>query len=229
MHQLLRASALTALILGSGELAAQRRLNDPRDWVTSDDYPPVALSAKQQGLVILHYEISETGHVENCTVEQDIAAIPELIETTCRLVMQRARYAPGSDPSGQPKRTSDVAFVRWNLPPGATSVGETDFGGAIPTQMPFGLFSPDDLAPRSGPEHGQTIYAEFAITSDGRIEECELRGEQQVTRNTRGCSLLTKDARFQPPVDENGQPFATKGRLAIKVVTQTIRRVRITP
>jgi len=227
MRRFLPAVCALALMSGATELGAQRRLNDPQAWITADDYPSAALAAKQEGLVILHFDVSETGRVENCSVEQDATAIPELIKTTCRLVMERARYAPAGDETGGTIRSSDVIFVNWRLPPGTTSATETDLGGATPTMLPFGLFDPQDLAPRdpSAPR-GEEIHAEFAITPAGRTEQCQILVEQRHAR-TYGfiCERLTDEARFQPPVDERGQPFAVKGRLRMEIMSRIIRRV----
>ena len=229
MRRLLSAVCALTLMSGASELGAQRRLNDPQEWITADDYPPAALAAKQEGLVILHYDISETGRIENCSVEQDATAIPDLIKTTCRLVMERARYAPAGDEAGGTTRSSDAIFVHWKLPPGTTSATETDLGGATPTMMPFSLFTPDDLAPRSpSAPKGEEVHAEFAITPAGRVEQCQVLGERRQAR-TYGfiCEPLTEQARFQPPVDEQGQPFAVKGRLRVEIFSRIIRRVPI--
>lgn len=228
MRPFLPAIALL-LMSGSTVLSAQQRLNDPREWITADDYPPAALAAQQEGIVILHYDVSEAGHVENCTVEQDVTAIPELIETTCRLVMERARYAPAGDEAGRATRSDDAVFVHWRLPPGTTSAAETDFGGAFPTMMPFSVVSQEDLAPRlpSAPK-GEEVHAEFAITPAGRIEHCQVQGGRRKARELQFiCDRLTDAARFRPPVDEAGQPIATKGRIMIELVSTVVRRVPI--
>ena len=70
-------------------------------WITSDDYPALALQNELQGKVRIELAIDSNGKVSRCTVTQSSGA-PLLDETTCELGRTRARFRPARDDLGRP-------------------------------------------------------------------------------------------------------------------------------
>lgn len=92
------------------------RLVTPIDSiVTAADYPPSAIRAGAQGTTRAVLRVAAEGRVIGCTVAQSSGS-SVLDAATCRLLVQRARYAPAEDAQG--RRTADVAAVAivWGLP-----------------------------------------------------------------------------------------------------------------
>ena len=83
-----------------------------RPWVSDDDYPPAALRRHVEGAVTARLTIELRGHVENCVVIRS-SGDRELDETTCRLLLRRARFKPPAT-----KAQHFYVFTHhWRLPP----------------------------------------------------------------------------------------------------------------
>ncbi len=80
--------------------AAAARGN-PGSWVTSDDYPPAARRAGDEGSVGITFTINAQGRIENCRVTSSSGS-SSLDAATCSLVTRRARYSPALDAAGNP-------------------------------------------------------------------------------------------------------------------------------
>jgi len=94
--------------------AAQAKGN-PASWVTTDDYPPSALRDGKQGRVVASWTVNEQGRVDSCTITQS-SGVPELDDTTCKLIVRRARYTPAKDQAGNPIKQTDSRPFRWQIP-----------------------------------------------------------------------------------------------------------------
>lgn len=88
---------------------------NPSTWVTMNDYPAMALREGSEGLVAFRVTISPQGFVDNCEVT-GTSGNPDLDQTTCRVVTQRARFHPATDERGVPTAGSYSSRVRWVLP-----------------------------------------------------------------------------------------------------------------
>ncbi|OQW72334.1 MAG: hypothetical protein BVN33_12590 [Proteobacteria bacterium ST_bin13] len=88
-----------------------------------------------------------------------------------------------------------------------------DFGGAIPLS-PEGWFSQDDYPPQAKANRKiGLVRFQFDINMTGRVEHCTITlssGSPDLDQQT--CRLLARRGRFKPPVNEQGEPIATKGR-----------------
>lgn len=84
-------------------------------WITNDDYPAEALRNNWQGRVAISWTIDETGRVTDCIVLES-SGHAVLDETSCRLLLNRARYIPALDGEGRPVRSSDYRRIVWRLP-----------------------------------------------------------------------------------------------------------------
>lgn len=86
--------------------AALARYFDPAD------YPQVALSARQQGLVQAVVLVNEQGRVADCTLVQ-ASGVAALDAQTCVVIQSRARYTPAIGFDGKPAKDVDSARINW--------------------------------------------------------------------------------------------------------------------
>ncbi|WP_408591191.1 energy transducer TonB [Novosphingobium sp.] len=87
----------------------------PGQWVTSNDYPSAALRNEVEGVVGFLLTIGVDGVPSGCEVAQSSAS-PDLDNQTCLLLMQRARFTPGTDGNGKPAASTYRSSVRWQIP-----------------------------------------------------------------------------------------------------------------
>lgn len=84
-------------------------------WITSVDYPSSMLRKKAAGTTTVGLRVAADGRVENCVV-QSSSGSTELDETTCRLLMRRARYQPALDKDGNGVTMPVQYSMNWKLP-----------------------------------------------------------------------------------------------------------------
>jgi Gram-negative bacterial TonB protein C-terminal len=93
-------------------------------WITGNDYPSKLIREEISGLVAYRLEIGVNGRVTNCSLNaayvpvggEVVNNVPELNETTCRLVTRRARFQPATDGAGRPFSQYYTGRIRWELP-----------------------------------------------------------------------------------------------------------------
>ena len=81
--------------------------------VTASDYPPIALSLRQQGKVDIEYTIDTNGDVSDCVVTIS-SHIPRLDDAACTIVEDRWKFRPAIR-DGKPVKTSVPAEVEFVL------------------------------------------------------------------------------------------------------------------
>lgn len=91
-------------------------LGDQSQWVTFDDYPPIALQEHREGMVQVMLRVNRLGFVESCTVRQSSGS-PDLDQTTCTALQVRAFFDPAKDAAGQPISSDVPKRIRWTIPP----------------------------------------------------------------------------------------------------------------
>lgn len=84
-------------------------------WVTTDDYPAIALRREEQGTTRFRLEIDAQGKATQCSIVASSGS-KALDDATCRHVMRRARFEPASDRTGAKVPGSYSNSVRWKLP-----------------------------------------------------------------------------------------------------------------
>jgi len=94
--------------------AADARGN-PADWITTDDYPPSALRADEEGTVTIGWTIDTNGRVQNCHTISS-SGHPDLDDAACRALTRRARYKPALDSTGKPMAVTQSRRVVWRIP-----------------------------------------------------------------------------------------------------------------
>ena len=89
--------------------------NGPQSWVSTDDYPPSALRAGEQGTVAMTWDINAQGRVENCQVTTSSGS-DALDRASCAAITRRGRYSPALDSSGTPIRSTGSTRIGWRIP-----------------------------------------------------------------------------------------------------------------
>jgi protein TonB len=88
---------------------------DPAQWISTDDYPPSAIRAEEEGTTGIAWTINAQGRVENCTVTSSSGS-RALDDAACRAITRRGRYSPALDQSGNPITSKSSRRVTWRLP-----------------------------------------------------------------------------------------------------------------
>lgn len=88
----------------------------PESWISTDDYPPSAIRAGEEGTTAIEWEISEQGRVENCRVTSSSGSAA-LDRAACAAITRRGRYSPALDQDGNAIRSKGSRRVTWTLPP----------------------------------------------------------------------------------------------------------------
>lgn len=82
------------------------------NWVTSADYPPLAIVDRSGGAVAIELAIGVDGRVAKCTVRKSTA--PQILEEkTCYLVMRRARFNAPLNEQGIPISGYFSTAINW--------------------------------------------------------------------------------------------------------------------
>jgi TonB family protein len=204
-----RLIVATALLCGSSSAFAQLRANDPKTWVSTSDAPFDGVADIGRNVARIALTISSEGRVFGCKAvyTQPQVKMPLKI---CDLIMQRARYRSVGTASGQTVEAKDELTLVFNRRALELS---NDFGGAQAID-PSGWITHNDYptdAQRLG-QQGLVIFG-FGIGDDGRIGNCSVNvssGYSNLDELT--CKLMTRRARFKPPLDEAGRAQATRGR-----------------
>ncbi len=80
-------------------------------WITAEDYPIAAVRRDAMGSVFYRLEVDSGGRPRRCEIERS-SGDAELDETTCSLLLARARFRPGRHDG------SYRSSLHWRLPPG---------------------------------------------------------------------------------------------------------------
>ncbi|MFW2851880.1 energy transducer TonB [Sphingomonas sp. TX0543] len=88
---------------------------NPGQYFGSDNYPPSALRAGEQGRVVAALTIGTDGRVAECEVTASSGSAA-LDQATCRIAKSRVRYTPAKDENGQPIASKTSLPVKWVIP-----------------------------------------------------------------------------------------------------------------
>jgi protein TonB len=100
--------------LAAGALPAVRARADLAALISDRDYPREALYRREQGRVAFELAVAAQGQVADCRILASSGSAT-LDEATCRIMRERARFAPARDAAGRP--TADIVrdAIRWVL------------------------------------------------------------------------------------------------------------------
>ncbi|HEX9964463.1 MAG TPA: energy transducer TonB [Allosphingosinicella sp.] len=87
-----------------------------------EDYPADSVRNYEQGSVSFRLDISAEGRPTECLVVQSSGSI-SLDSTTCRLLMERARFRPARDAEGKTASDRISGRIVWRLPVQAARSG----------------------------------------------------------------------------------------------------------
>ena len=88
---------------------------DPGSWVTNEDYPDAALRGEEQGRTAFRLDVGADGRPASCAVTASSGS-RTLDAAACRLLMRRARFAPGRDADGRSVGGTWSNSFRWTIP-----------------------------------------------------------------------------------------------------------------
>jgi TonB family protein len=94
--------------------AAPPRPINPRSWVQAEDYPLEAAKYGLAGKVKIRLTVEPKGRVTGCEILQ--SAGPALDTATCRLLVERGRFEPARDASGQALASTYESQINWTVP-----------------------------------------------------------------------------------------------------------------
>lgn len=91
--------------------------SSPGSWIQSNDYPPSSLRNDEEGYVVFTLEVDENGKASGCSIDEP-SPFPTLNETTCQLLLERARFIPPQNEDGENIASQFSSSVRWQIPDG---------------------------------------------------------------------------------------------------------------
>ena len=92
-----------------------RALSNLASYVSSDDYPVEALRNDEQCTVGFRLQVGSDGKPTGCSIVSSSGS-SSLDSTTCRIMMERARFEPARDARGRAVPDQSSGRIRWVLP-----------------------------------------------------------------------------------------------------------------
>lgn len=159
---MIRIFALAAALLVASPcaVAAQTPARAPAVLATlfsDEDYPLEAVRNHEQGTVQFRLTVGIDGTPTECAIDATSGSAL-LDDTTCRLLLERARFEPARDEKGKPVPDDVTGRIVWRLPPGEPEGREEAalnlwstclFGEAA--KLALGDLPPEEIARRAFP------------------------------------------------------------------------------
>ncbi len=113
-----RAWTIVIVAMSASVAQAQTKESAPKPiggpWITADDYPPLAIRAKEEGIVIVAVSVDASGQATDCRIETSSGS-DALDQASCR-GMQRGRFEPARDAKGRAVAGTYSKRLSWRLP-----------------------------------------------------------------------------------------------------------------
>jgi protein TonB len=74
------------------------------EWISFEDYPSEAITSNHQGYVVVSFDITAKGRVENCHVTRS-SGFKSLDAVPCPKLKRIARFKPATNANGEPIAT----------------------------------------------------------------------------------------------------------------------------
>ena len=84
-------------------------------YLIDDDYPAEAIRNWERGTVAFRLTIGIDGRPTDCAVTSSSGSV-SLDATSCRIMIERARFRPATDASGKPVQDSFESRISWRIP-----------------------------------------------------------------------------------------------------------------
>jgi TonB family protein len=197
-----------------GKSRAATPKGNPGSWVTTNDYPSIALRSEMEGTSGFRLTISPAGLITNCTITASSGS-PPLDEATCVNVTRRARFDPALDEKGKPIMGTYSSRVRWQIPQDAVadvSFDSVDFTTSLPLPpraLGYQSYPVASDYPKAALAEGATGEVGLKLTIDpvGAIENCEVViGSDYPELDEASCPYARKNWQFSPARDLAGDP-----------------------
>ncbi|MDR6509617.1 TonB family protein [Novosphingobium capsulatum] len=190
-RKLTATSLAIGLLIGMPALAQDstpgRPVTNPGTWISAADYPASALRNAEQGAVHFALTYDTTGMPTTCEVTASSGS-SQLDDTTCRILMARARFVPGTK-HGKPVGDTFRSSINWRLPGGGGGNGLNVVPAPTKQQMAF------------------------VVGADGKVLRCEASenggGWHEVAPGT-GLISCPVGKRFAPAKDTTGRTVAKR-------------------
>ncbi|HEX8240113.1 MAG TPA: energy transducer TonB [Allosphingosinicella sp.] len=151
----LLAAAPGAAVAAEPQPAAARAKANLASLFSDQDYPAEAIRNHEQGPVAFSLSVGADGAPTACSVTASSGSAI-LDSTTCRLLMERARFEPARDSRGRPTTDTVHGRIVWRLPeqepdvPAALMLWMLCIGGEAAKLVP-GDLPPAEVARRAFP------------------------------------------------------------------------------
>jgi len=193
---------------------------NPGSWATNDDYPTAAMLEGREGTSGFRLTIDSSGKPTGCVIVS-ASGHADLDDATCRLVLARARFKPGTDARGKPVGGTYTNRIRWQIPEGHRHF--PDDGGvglnamlegwprpALPTPA-MATIKPADHYPAAAlaaREEGE-VRMMLSVDVNGAVTDCMVTGGSgSDSLDDAACALMRREAKFVPALDGLGKPTA---------------------
>ena len=111
--------------------AVQRAKGSLVGLFSSDDYPNDALRRGDEGTVGVRLTIGTDGHASRCVVTASSHS-PSLDAATCRILTERADFAPALDRRGKPTIDHYGQRITWQIPESSSSSAPSSSSASSP-------------------------------------------------------------------------------------------------
>ncbi len=195
--------------------------NNPGSWATNDDYPVAAMRDEREGTSGFRLTIGPDGLPQQCEIISS-SGHADLDSTTCRLVMERARFRPGRDEKNARVGGTYSNRIRWQIPDGyidrlasaGFSVDQTrDSWPRGPSALPATLLidtAPHYPAAALAARYEGDVRMAVSVDALGKVTGCSvIDGSMSPDLDKAACALMLSEGAFKPALDSGGKP--TKG------------------
>ncbi|MFS0736383.1 energy transducer TonB [Sphingomonas sp. 1P06PA] len=151
------------------------------EWITSEDYPKLAIQQGQAGTTHVSYTIDPDGRVNRCEILGSSGSAV-LDVTACELLKARGRYRPARDQRGNAVSSTTTRRVRWEIPQAANS-----------DEQPF---LPDRLS------RPFSVSIQFTVGEDLKMKDCTVQAYSGLPGSASDvCPAMLAAGRSPMPID----------------------------
>lgn len=179
--------------------------SNPATWMTTGDYPVTAMRERREGMVGFRLTYNASGAPQRCEVIAS-SGYDDLDTTTCRLVMERAWFRPGTDAAGKPVGGTYTNRIRWDIPEGWT--------------LPEGMPERPSPVPFSDPGR---LTVDFTVDAEGAVIRCDgqieglFAGAGHKVPAVEPCREIRAAAPYARPLGKDGKPVIRHYRMITDV------------